>query len=255
MVKYKALIVDDEHYARVNLQAMLEEFEDLEIIGACADGVDAVDQIISIKPDIVFLDIQMPEIDGFGVIRLVGDKADPVYIFATAFNEHAIRAFEVNAIDYLLKPFDADRLRQAVDKAINQLRSKAGGGVENAITKLMESISQTESSKPERIAIRDGNKISFVKVEDIIWIEADNQYIKLHTATRSHLLRESLTGMESQLDGRNFVRVHRSGIVNINFIDNLESHFNGEYIITMSNGSAVKLSKTYREALKKRITW
>lgn len=255
MVKYKALIVDDEHYARVNLQAMLEEFEDLEIIGACADGVEAVDQIISNKPDIVFLDIQMPEIDGFGVIRLVGDKADPIYIFATAFNEHAIRAFEVNAIDYLLKPFDADRLRQAVDKAINQLRSKADGGVENAITKLMESISQTESSKPERIAIRDGNKISFVKVEDIIWIEADNQYIKLHTATRSHLLRESLTGMESQLDGRNFVRVHRSGIVNINFIDNLESHFNGEYIITMSNGSAVKLSKTYREALKKRITW
>ena len=255
MVKYKALIVDDEHYARVNLQAMLEEFEDLEIIGACADGVETVDQIISNKPDIVFLDIQMPEIDGFGVIRLVGDKADPIYIFATAFNEHAIRAFEVNAIDYLLKPFDADRLRQAVDKAINQLRSKADGGVENAITKLMESISQTESSKPERIAIRDGNKISFVKVEDIIWIEADNQYIKLHTATRSHLLRESLTGMESQLDGRNFVRVHRSGIVNINFIDNLESHFNGEYIITMSNGSAVKLSKTYREALKKRITW
>lgn len=255
MFKYKALIVDDEHYARVNLRAMLDECQDIEVVAECADGVEAVEKIILTKPDIVFLDIQMPEIDGFGVLRLVGDKVDPVYIFATAYSEHAIQAFEVNAIDYLLKPFNAERLRQSVDKAINQLKAKVDGDVETTISKLLESISAAESARLERIAVRDGNKITFVKVNEIIWIEADNQYIQLHTSSGSHLLRDSLTSMVSQLDERYFVRVHRSGIVNINFIDNLESHFNGDYIITMTNGVAVKLSKTYREALKKRITW
>ncbi len=232
----RAIIVDDEPLARSNLKVLLRRDPDMEIIGEYGSGMEAVAAIRSQKPDLVFLDVQMPECDGFDVLELLGGDAPPAIVFVTAYDQYALRAFDAGALDYLLKPFEDARF----DRALARAKEKIAHG-------------KSQPEKTERIAIKSLGQVSFLKISEIDWIEAADYYACLHTGTKTHLLRRSLAELEQELNPDAFCRIHRSTIVNLDRVRSLELNADGEYDVLLDNGSRLRLSRRYRKQLQTRL--
>ena len=247
-MKIKTLIVDDEALARERLRQLLEREPEIEIVGECADGRDAVSTIQRESPDLVFLDIQMPELDGFGVLAAMGAEPAPLVVFVTAHDQFALRAFEVHAVDYLLKPFDRERFQTALRRALERVKHRESGAIERRQSALLAELKPAPKSA-ERLAVKSGGRVVFVKIHDIDWIEAAHNYVELHAGKESHLLRETLNAIEARLAPEIFVRISRSVIVNLERIKELQPLFHGEYTVTLHNGTRLTLSRRYRDQL------
>ncbi len=258
------LIVDDEQLARRGLEIRLQAEPDIRVCGQCSNGREAVAAVADSKPDLVFLDIQMPGMDGFETLRQLAGPHMPAVIFVTAFAEHAIRAFEANALDYLLKPIDDLRLRKAVARAREHLENQEAVDHRSRLLKLVCDItgktltlddalsSAQQSSAPvQRLAIKDGQTTACVELADIDWIEAAGDYLCIHALDQTHVLRGTMKKMEKLLDRDRFARIHRSTIINMERIQTLRSHINGEYFITLKGGKEFKLTRTYRDCLQR----
>jgi two-component system LytT family response regulator len=248
----RTLIVDDEPLGRGGISARLQNEADIEIIGECANGRLAVAAIRQYSPDLLFLDVQMPGMSGFEVLQTAGADAVPVVIFVTAFDEYALRAFEVHALDYLLKPIDDERFRLALQRARTHLRQKTESALGQRLTSLLSSLSSNNSLLPktrERFVIKSSGRISFIKAEEVDWIEAVGDYARLHVGKQAHLIRETMSALATELDAR-FLRIHRSLIVNAERIKELHPLFNGEYNVILRDGTELKSSRSYREQLR-----
>ncbi len=259
-MKIRALIIDDEPLARDVIRIMLDNQPDIEIIGECGNGNEAVQIIREHSPDLVFLDVQMPDLDGFGVVKQVGIEQMPEVIFVTAYDQYAIRAFEVHALDYLLKPFDQDRFDQALHRALKQIRQEKSTDVSQRLLDLLESTTAAKHSGGakfnakdkylKRMVIKESGRVFFIKTEEIDWIEAAGDYVTLHIGPNTHMVHASMGGLEAKLAPDRFLRIHRSTIVNTDRIRELQPHANGEYFVYLDNGSKLKLSRNYRENLR-----
>jgi two-component system LytT family response regulator len=217
-------------------------------VGECSDGKSAVATIQKQKPDVVFLDVQMPAMNGFAVLDAIGAEQLPEIIFTTAYEKYAIRAFELHALDYLLKPFDQTRFRDAIRHAKERLNQRQPEESRLQMSALLENV-KTQSKFLERLIIKADGRISFLSAREINWIEADDKYVHLHTSKGSRMVRQTLSAMEMQLDPKKFHRIHRSAIVNVERIKELEPTFNGEHVVHLEDGSKLTLSRTYREKL------
>ncbi|HTC31691.1 MAG TPA: LytTR family DNA-binding domain-containing protein [Candidatus Acidoferrum sp.] len=244
----RVLIVDDEPLARRGVALRLERFSDIEIVGECGDGQRAVEAILELSPDVVFLDIQMPGVDGFDVLAALPANNLPAVIFLTAYEQHALRAFDVHALDYLLKPVDDERFAFAVARARKLLDTAAKTQLTDRILGMLE---EREKRYASHFIVRTGARIQIVLVEDTEWIAAAGDYTELHAHGRSHLLRESMTSLESRLDPASFLRIHRSRMVQSRCITELRSLENGEYLVKLSDGSEHRSSRTYAKNLER----
>lgn len=244
----RTLIIDDESLARERIREMLASDPQIEIIAACANGKEAIEAIQLHSPDLVFLDVEMPGIDGFGVLEALPRDRIPTIIFVTAYDQYAVRAFDVYALDYLLKPFDKERFDKALARAKAQISSERSDALSQRILNALEEI-KTRPVHLERLVIKMNGHVFFIKAEEIDWLEAEGNYVRLHAGKESYLLRDTIIALESQLDPRRFIRVHRSAIVNIDRITELQPWFHGEYRIILSEGVQLTLSRTYREKL------
>ena len=243
-----ALIVDDEPLARKFIRRMLKHDPEFEIVGEAGNGKEAVEMIKREKPDVVFLDVQMPEMDGFGVLEAVGLEQLPDIIFTTAYESYAIRAFELHALDYLLKPFDRRRFDKALSRAKARLLSARTSDVGQQTLALLEEL-KARSSHIERLVVKSGGRAFFLKTEEIDWIEAEGKYVRLHVGKESYLLREAIGSIESQLDAKRFPRIHRSTIVNIERVRELQPWFHNEYRVILRDGTELMLSRSCRKRL------
>jgi len=252
VTKIRTLVVDDEPMARERILGLLAQETDVEVVGQCADGVQAVNAIQQLSPELVFLDVQMPAVDGFGVIRQVGPEKMPMVVFVTAYDEYALQAFEVHALDYLLKPFGRDRLQQCLDHARHQRDRARAGELGKSLMALVQDF-KPEQKKQDRLVVKSGGRVFFVRTDDIDWIEASGNYVRLHLKEQSFLFRETMNQMESRLDPQRFFRIHRSRIVNTERIKELQPWFNGEYVVVLHNGAQLRLSRSYREKLEERL--
>ena len=246
--KIRTLIVDDEPLARDKIRMMLAKDREIEIIGECANGEEAMQAIHRDPPDLLFLDIQMPGIDGFGVLENIQVEWIPGVVFVTAYDQHAIRAFEVHAIDYVLKPFAQKRFSEALQRAKHQIRSSANGTVNQQILSLLGDLKGGQRQL-ERIVVKSNGRVFFIKVTDIDWVEAAGNYVSIHVGKETHLLRETMNGIEAQLNPQKFVRIHRSTLVNIERIKELSPLFHGDYVLTLLNGTRLTMSRSYRGKL------
>jgi two-component system, LytTR family, response regulator len=244
----KALIADDEALARKFIRRMLKENRDFEIIGECSNGRETVAMIRKERPDVVFLDVQMPEMDGLAVLESIGIEQLPEIIFTTAYEQYAIRAFELHALDYLLKPFDQGRFRDAIKYAKERLRSDRHNEGRMQLSALLENI-KNKAQYLERLVIKATGRITFLRTDEINWIEADDKYVHLHMSKASPMVRQTLSAMEAQLDPAKFRRVHRSAIVNVERIAELQPLFSGEYSILLQDGTKLTLSRNYKDKL------
>jgi two-component system LytT family response regulator len=242
------LIVDDEALARKFIRRMLSDDQEFEILGECGNGKDAVTMIRKQKPDLVFLDVQMPEMDGFSVLEAVGIGRLPEIVFTTAYEHYAIRAFELHALDYLLKPFDRARFRDAIKHAKERLHHRQIEDGRLQIGALLESVNR-QPKYLERLIIRAEGRIMFLRTEEIDWIEADDKYVQLHTGKTARMVRQTLNAMETQLDPKRFMRIHRSAVVNVERIKELHPLFKGEHAVVMEDGTRLTLSRKYKEKL------
>ncbi|MEW6211688.1 MAG: LytTR family DNA-binding domain-containing protein [Acidobacteriota bacterium] len=245
--KIRAVIVDDEPLARRRLRSLLERDREIEIAGESAGGRETVRLIRDLQPDLLFLDVQMPEIDGFEVLQRASVERMPLVIFVTAYDTYALRAFDVCAVDYLVKPFSRARFHAALARAKDRLL-KERADIGRLSLALLEEL-RSRSHVLDRLAIKSSGQVFFIRVEEIDWIEAEGKYIRLHCGKQSHLLREAISGIESRLDPRRFARIHRCVIVNIDRIERLESWFNNEYRVVMKTGDHLTLSRSYRKRL------
>ena len=252
MTKIRTLVVDDEPMARERILGLLSQEHDVEVVGQCADGVQAISAIQQLSPELVFLDVQMPAVDGFGVIRQVGPDKMPMVVFVTAYDEYALQAFEVHALDYLLKPFGRDRLQQCLHHARHQRERHRAGELGRSLLALVQDF-RPEQKKQDRLVVKSGGRVFFVRTEDIDWIEASGNYVRLHLKEQSYLFRETMNQMEARLDPQRFFRIHRSRIVNTERIKELQPWFNGEYVVVLHNGTQLRLSRSYREKLEERL--
>lgn len=240
------LIVDDEPLARERLKRFLRDEPEIEIIGECGDGESAVTSIKQQRPDLIFLDIQMPEKNGFEVIRSLGVKKLPIVIFVTAYDQYALQAFDVHALDYLLKPFNKERLHRAVSRAREQFAKKNSGSIDERIISLLEDL-RPEKRYLERLVVKTSGRIFFLKAEEIDWIEAAGNYVKIHSGRDAHMIRETMNGIEAKLDPDRFLRIHRSTVVNVDKIKELHPMFSGDYAVILRNGAELSLSRNYRD--------
>lgn len=250
MANIRTVIVDDEPLARRGIRALLKEEKDLEIISECGDGREALAVIAAHKPDLVFLDVQMPELSGFDVVAAIGVQRMPAVIFVTAYDKYAMRAFEVHALDYLLKPLDGDRFASALQRARLQLERKSVHDLSRRLQSLLDDLKPTQKYT-KRLVIKSAGRIFFLDVAEIVWIEAADNYVRLHAGRESHLLRETMTSLEKRLDPDQFVRVHRSRIINIRQLRELQPLFRGEYDIMLRDGTRLESGRGYREKLQK----
>jgi two-component system LytT family response regulator len=251
-VKIRTLIVDDEPLARQRLRHLLEADPDIAIVGECGDGQQAVADLQALRPELVFLDVQMPVLDGFGVLQALSGTPSPVVIFVTAHDRYALKAFEVHALDYLLKPFDKSRFGMALERAKIQVRQGNAVAVNERLQELLQTV-HGRSHAPERLLIKSDGRIYFVRVEDIDWIEAAGNYVRLHVGKEDHLLREALSALERKLDPARFVRIHRSTIVNLERIRELQPAFHGDFVIILRDGTELTLSRGCREKLEESL--
>ena len=248
-VRLRAIVVDDEMLARQIIREMLANDAEVEIVAECVNGREAVEATQAHKPDLLFLDIQMPEVAGFEVLEAMKGERLPGVIFVTAYDQYAVRAFEYHALDYLLKPFDRERFEMAVSRAKAQLRRDRNGELDRRILALLEAL-KAESKYVDRLVIKNGGRVFFLESGEVNWIEAEGNYVRLHTDKKAHLLRETISSLEEQLDPKKFLRVHRSTIVRIDSIRELQPWFHGEYHIILHDGTKLTLSRNYREQLQ-----
>jgi two-component system LytT family response regulator len=248
----RAILADDEPLARERLRTLLAQEDWIDLVAECSDGVQAITAIQQLEPDLVFLDIQMPSAGGFEVIQAIGPTRMPCVIFVTAYDKYALRAFDVHALDYLLKPFDRERFQQALARARQHLERRSPGDLERRLLELMQDF-KPAPQRLERFVIKAGGRVFFVRADEIDWIEAAGNYVKLHVGSDAHLFRETMNALESQLDPDSFFRIHRSHIVNIERVKELQPWFNGEYVVFLRNGTRLTLSRGYREKLQDRI--
>jgi two-component system, LytTR family, response regulator len=248
----RALIVDDEPLARRRIRSLLAHDSSVEVIGECSDGHQAVSSITELTPDLVFLDIQMPAMDGFEVIKTIGAERMPTVIFVTAYDQYALKAFEVNALDYLLKPFDRKRFQKTLDRAKAMIRGLQNGNVNNRLLSLLEDL-RREQETPDRFVIKSGGRVLFLRVEEIDWMRAVGNYVRLQVGRDSHLMRETMTGMEAKLNPDRFMRIHRSTIVNLDRVKEAQPWAKGEYVVIMRDGTRLIMSRRYRERLNERL--
>jgi len=248
----RVVIADDEPLARERLRMLLEGQADIEVIAECQDGTQAIDAIRRLRPDLVFLDVQMPGATGFEVVAALDQERLPLVVFVTAFDKYALRAFDVHALDYLLKPFDRDRFLQALTRARNQLDRPANGDLRR---RLLDLVRNLEPAPPrlDRFVIKSGGRVFFVRADEIDWIESAGNYVKLHVGADVHLFRETMNALEAQLSPETFYRIHRCYIVNIERVKELQPWFNGEYVVLLRTGARLTLSRGYREKLQDRI--
>lgn len=248
-MKIRTLIVDDEPLAREWVRNGLQNEPDLEIIGECGDGFEAVRTIAAEKPDLVLLDVQMPGLDGFGVLASVDPESLPAVVFVTAFDRYALKAFEAHAVDYLMKPFSGERLHEAVERARAAIDQSASKDLRTTLRALLDDI-QKERQYPEWLLIKKEDRSVFLRVEDIDWIESARNNVRLHVGKDVYVYHETTSGIEARLDPKHFFRIHRSTIVHIERIRDMHPWFNGDYAVTLKDGTRLTLSSTYRERLK-----
>jgi two-component system LytT family response regulator len=246
----RTVVVDDEPLPRQRIVDLVRAHESLSLVGEADDGRSALDVIVETRPDLVFLDIQLPELDGFQVISELDDEALPAVVFVTAFDEYAIRAFEVDAIDYLLKPVTAERFAAAVSRVLARIDRREGSGDE-PLRALASRATTERATAITRFVARRANKHYFVRVADVDFIEADGNYIRLHTGDRSHLIRETMKSVEAKLDPAVFVRIHRSAFVAVDRIQSIEARESGEFVVTMQGGAKLVSSRGYAERVRK----
>jgi two-component system, LytTR family, response regulator len=253
MDRIRTVIADDEKPARTRLLALLERRSDIEVVGVARDGREAVELVRSRKPDLLFLDIHMPELDGFGVLREISPARVPVTIFVTAHDRYAIRAFEAHAVDYLLKPFSDERFQAALEHAGESLRQVAKTDWITRITNLLgdEAATNDGSGRLERIVLRAGGRVTFLELEDIDWISAAGVYLQFHIGGKTHLYRSSIAAFLQRLDPNRFVRVHRSTVVNTDRIRELRPRGHGDFTIILKDGRELTLSRAYRSQLER----
>lgn len=252
MDRIRTLIIDDEPLARQRVRGLLEAEPGVELAGECADGVEAIDAIKSLRPDLVFLDVQMPEVDGFAVLEALEPEEVPLVVFVTAFDEHAVRAFEVHALDYLLKPFEDERFRDALGRARSrQGRSDRDEAVHRVLGMLREANGAGDGIR--RIMIKSGGHITFLRTAEVEWVEAQGDYVSLHSQGKRHLVRENIGDMERQLSPNAFVRIHRSTIVNVSRIKELQPLFHGDYAVVLLDGTRLTMSRSFRERFFQRV--
>jgi two-component system, LytTR family, response regulator len=230
----RVLIIEDESHARRYLRELLEDEPLVDVVGEGSNGVEGAEQIQALLPDIVFLDIQMPGLDGFGMIDRVAGIKLPLFVFVTGYSEYAVKAFEIEAADYLCKPFDKERLSVSVERTLRRLNLSAPRAGDHTWL--------------SRLSIKIDDQIVFLPVEKIVWIEAANKYVVIHTATGSHMSRQTMQGLEDQLDPKEFVRTHRSTLVRKAAVRGLHPLFHGDYIVKLVNGAEVTLSRSFRES-------
>jgi len=248
----RVVVADDEPLARERLRMLLSSEPWLELVAECQNGIEAIDAIQGLAPDLVFLDVQMPGATGFEVIEAVGAEKMPPVVFVTAYDQYALRAFDVRALDYLLKPFDRERFQQALSRARQRVGNSGPGELERRLLALMQDLKQTPH-RVDRFVVKSGGRVYFVRAEEIDWIESAGNYVKLHVGGETHLLRETMTAIEAQLDPEAFFRIHRCHIVNIERVRELQPSFNGEYVVFLKNGARLTLSRGYRDKFQQRL--
>jgi two-component system LytT family response regulator len=256
----KAVIVDDEPLASRIVRRYLEEEQDVEVVEQCNNGAEAVEVIKRLRPDLLFLDVQIPVVNGFEVLASLEPDEMPFVIFVTAYDEYALQAFEFHAVDYLLKPLDQERFKKAVRHAKDQIRQHQESRFFHQVTTLLSQYrtlpgleNQPEPAYPSRLEIRSPGNVTFVEVDEIDWIEAADNYVVLHTSSGDYLMRESMSHLETILDPQNFIRVHRSGIVNLNRVRELKNRGFGDRIVVLQNGTEVRVSRVQKEKLEKAL--
>jgi two-component system LytT family response regulator len=254
MSPVRALIVDDEPLGRERLRTLLRAESDVEVVGECANGLEAVKSIDELSPDLIFLDVQMPELDGFGVLEAVGVDRMPPTVFVTAYDQYALRAFEVHALDYLLKPFTRGRFRKTLDRVREHLRrdEPPAPDLSKQLLELLKDV-RTERQYLERLVVKSGGRVFFLRTSEIDWIEAAGNYLRLHAGQDVHLLRETMKNVETKLDPDRFVRIHRSIIVNTDRIRELQPWFHGEYVVILVDGTKLTSSRNFDEGLKRML--
>jgi two-component system LytT family response regulator len=240
--------VDDEPLARERIRQLLHKEPDIDVLGECADGRDAVAAIGRYKPDLVFLDVQMPELDGFGVLEQLDRRAMPAIVFVTAYDQFALRAFEVHALDYLLKPFDSGRFKKALERARERIQRQPSADLSRRLSELLADL-KAGPKQQNRLAVKSGGKVLFLKIDEIDWVEAADNYVNLHAGNESHLHRETMSALEARFPADKFMRISRSTMVNIERIKELQPMFHGEYTVILRNGTRLTLSRGYREKL------
>lgn len=245
---YKALIVDDEPAARRGIRRLLSREPDFVIVGECGDGLEATAAVRELEPDLVFLDVQMPELNGFGLIEAIGIERFPVLIFVTAYDEFTLQAFDVRALDYLLKPIDPERFQRSIARARAQLQTGAAGQIQQQLLTLLHQLQRP--GHLERLAIKLADRTLIVEVENIDWIESADNYVRIHTQEASYLLHETLAAMEQKLDPNSFRRIHRSRIVNLKKIKELHPLFHGEFVIVLKSGAKLTSGRSYKDSLQ-----
>lgn len=228
----RVLIIEDEEHARRYLRELLEDEPELDVVGDSANGLEGIQQIEKLSPDIVFVDIQMPDLDGFGMIEQIAGSRLPLFVFVTGYSEYAVKAFEIEAVDYLCKPFDKERLSVSIERALRRLHTAV--------------LDPGESQWLSRLSIKDGERLVFLPVDEIVWIEAANKYVVIHTARETHISRQTIQGLAEKLDPREFVRTHRSTLVRKAAVRGLHPLFHGDYIVKLANGAEVTLSRGFR---------
>jgi two-component system LytT family response regulator len=251
MMHIHAVVGDDEPLARERIRILLSREPDVEIVRECCDGREVLKALEELTPDLLFLDVAMPELDGFGVLNSI-HAPEPVVIFTTAYDTYAIRAFDANALDYLLKPFDEGRFRKALARAREHLktRRKVESGEAIGITKNQDLKRRTM----DRLVFKSGGRILFIQTDEIDWVEAAGNYVNVHVGKESHLLRETMTTFESKLDPQRFLRIHRSIIVNSDRIREVQSCTGSEYVVILRNGKELSLGRTYRDRIERLIS-
>lgn len=245
-MKIRTLIVDDEPLARERVRAMTRDEADIEVVGECSDGNAAVSGIKKLSPDLLFLDVQMPGLGGFEVLRAIGKERMPVVIFVTAYDQHALKAFEAHALDYLLKPFKQARFAEAVQRARTELANRQAGAMSQGLRELLGRAKPARAFVT-RLAVKTGERTVFVKMEQVDYAESAGNYVVLHVGKENHVVRETLAALEARLDPHKFVRVSRSALVNVEQIKELQPLFKGEHVVVLQSGKQLSLTRGVRE--------
>ncbi len=265
--KLRVLLIDDEPLAIQGLQLRLQDYREVEIIGTASNGREGIKAIKSLNPDLVFLDIQMPGIDGLGVVRSLLGTDMPLFVFVTAYDKYAIEAFEANALDYIVKPVDEERLKDSLFRAREALKSKNAVTRETQLVEMLSNFKEDERNHikellddpewqskeryPEKMSFKDGTKVIVLNADDVDWIDAAGDYMCVHAGGKTHIIRETMKALEARLDPARFQRVHRSAIVNVNKVKELHPHSNSEYFLILEGGQELKLSRSYKDVISR----
>jgi two-component system LytT family response regulator len=249
--KIRTLIVDDEELARDRLRSLLSREPRIDIVGEAGDGKAALSAIEELKPDLIFLDVQMPELNGFEVLEHLEETTRPNVVFCTAHDKFALKAFDVHAVDYLLKPFDRERFQKALERAMVKVESQKSGKKDGSVSAVLKDVKEAKpaATPVERLLVKCDGRVLLVKVEDIDYVEAADNYVNLRVGKESHMMRETMSSLEGRLPPEKFMRISRSNIVNVDRIQELQPMFHGEYVVVLKNGTKLTLSRSYRDKL------